>query len=156
MVFLSFFVTASCNIVLNTPVNYYYTLNSSEAFNISVTGSNETFTGRLMLNDVSAGEGVCLNNTYVVFVNNYTPSVGLVDWYIYAFSGDLDNCTSSVRRIRFGSYKSEAVDNIGNLAHDFGKLFMDDMPDLVIGIMVLGMIVFFGVILRNTMKKSTN
>ena len=55
-----------------------------------------------------------------------------------------------------GDYRNSAIEVIGNLSSDFGKLFMEDMPDLVIGALVLGMIIFFGVVLRRIMKKSTD
>ncbi len=54
------------------------------------------------------------------------------------------------------NYSNSAIEVIGNLSHDFGQLFMHDMPDLVIGALVLGMIVFFGVVLKRIMKKSTD
>ncbi len=53
-------------------------------------------------------------------------------------------------------YRNSAIGVIGNLSSDFGKLFMEDMPDLVIGALVLGMIIFFGIVLRRIMKKSTD
>ena len=151
---LSFTVNAACSIVLNSPVNDYYTLDLSEDFNITVTGTNETYTGTLFLNGISASDETCLNATSVVFTNNFTASIGTFDWYVYAIDADGVNCTSAVRSIRFGAYKSPAIDTIGNLAHDFGVLFKGDMIDLVIGALVLGMIVFFGALLMKYINKS--
>lgn len=54
------------------------------------------------------------------------------------------------------SYRNPTIGVIGNLSSDFGKLFSDDMPDLVIGALVLGLIIFLGVVLKKIMNKSTS
>lgn len=53
------------------------------------------------------------------------------------------------------TYGNAAIGMIGNYTQDFGTLFGTDMPDLVIGALVLGMIVFLGVVLKKIMHKST-
>lgn len=53
------------------------------------------------------------------------------------------------------AYNNPTIEIIGNLSKDFGKLFGEDMPDLVIGALVLGLIIFLGVILKKIMHKST-
>lgn len=63
-------------------------------------------------------------------------------------------CSSGVVAEHNGSYQSEGVELIGNLSHDFGQLFSGDMPDLVIGALVLSLIIFLGVVLKKIMNKS--
>ena len=98
-------VQSQFTITLNSPVDEYNSSDNTTDFNFTVSGTDDSYSCELFLNDTGYGTNTTtLNNTATIITANSSVSDGYYDWNINCTAGITIN-TSEIRQITIDTVK---------------------------------------------------